>query len=144
MHRCQSLLLLCGAFLGSTEANAQDSIHRAIRAVQGRTTQLNVHGSMGANCVPGPPPPVRVTKPPANGSLSVRDGKLRSQRLRNCAQVEAPVRVVAYTANTAFAGQDELAYELTTASGKTETYNFTITVVPGPPVGKTSPPTTDL
>lgn len=126
-----ALGLLCLQVLLAGSLAAQDSIYRAVRAPPGRSTQLNVHGNIGPNCVPGPPPPVRVVKPPTSGTLSVRDGKLKSERLRNCQQVDAPVRVVLYQPNAGFIGQDEIVYELTTANGKLETYSFTITVATG-------------
>ena len=94
--------------LWASSAQAQDSTHRSAKAVSGRQIQLSVHFTIKRDCTASPPPEVRVIKPPTNGTLSIRTGKVRAPRAGSCRDIEAPGRVVFYQSNAGYAGPDQV------------------------------------
>jgi hypothetical protein len=116
--------------LAIASAQAQDSTHRTAQAVSGQAIRLSAHLNINRDCSPTAPPQVRVLTPPKNGALSIRTGTAKSERIRNCERVEAPVRLVFYRSNAGYSGEDQVSYEITKANGATETHSITINVAP--------------
>jgi hypothetical protein len=121
------------ALLSPTSGQAQDSTHRSVKAVSGQRIQLSVHFTVKRDCSAAPPPELRVITAPANGTLSIRGGKVRTPQAGNCRDFEAPGRVVFYQSNAGCIGPDQVTVEVKKADGATESQSVAITVEKGPP-----------
>lgn len=128
-----SFLSLVAMIAAAPVGLAQDSVYRRTNAVAGRTTQLSVHFNLNKDCLPGTLPEVRVIDPPRNGSLAIRVGRVNAEHFQACSSVSAPARVVLYTAQNGFKGDDQVSYEVAKSQGGTEIQNVTITVTRPPP-----------
>ena len=129
--------------LGLDTAISQDSTARTAKAVTGQRVQLSVHFNLKKDCSPSEAPEVRVITPPANGSLAIRAGTLRSAKVGNCSNIEGPARVVLYQSNRGFTGADRVDYEVKKAGGSTEVQSVTIHVLPAPTTPGVSKPKID-
>ena len=134
------LLLLS---LGQESPFAQDSTARTQKAVTGQRIQLSAHFNMNKDCSTTMPPEVRVITPPANGSLTVRTGTLRSPKVGNCTNIEAPSRVVLYQSNAGYTGTDRVEYEVIRQNGTKEIQSVTINVLAAPPAPANPKPKVD-
>jgi len=146
IHLCVSTLLLSALAWPATAA-AQDSVHRSATAVAGQSVRLSVHWNLNKDCSPATPPEVRVLTPPQHGSLAIRTGQLKAERVRNCSSVQAPARIVFYQSEAGYAGKEQVSYELKKADGGIETHSVTITISPAPPAAArpgAKPGSTDL
>jgi hypothetical protein len=74
----------------------QDSTYRSVAVVTGRPARLSLHFNLNKDCSPAGPPEIRVIAPPRHGTLSIRSGTARAERVTNCEKVQTPVRLVLY------------------------------------------------
>ena len=94
--------------IGASPAWAQDSRYRSADAVAGQPLRIGIYGNVKKDCSAGPLPEVRVTTPPKHGTLAVRAGKVKTNRVANCPNLETPIQGVFYQSNAGFAGADEI------------------------------------
>jgi hypothetical protein len=126
----RAVLALAGYAALASALAAQDATYRTITVPSGRAVRLSAHFNLQKDCSPGPAPEVRVITAPQHGVVSVRTAKVRARRVRNCENVEAPVRLVFYRSNPAYTGEDQVTYEMKKADGSTEVQSVTIKVTP--------------
>jgi hypothetical protein len=110
----------------------QDSTYRSVAVVTGRPARLSLHFNLNKDCSPAGPPKIRVIAPPRHGTLSIRSGTARAERVRNCEKVQTPVRLVLYASNPGYIGDDQVTYEVTRADGITESLVVAIIVRAAP------------
>jgi hypothetical protein len=125
-----ALTLPVGAALAQS-----NSAFRSAEVVAGKQERLGVYGNVGKDCTSGPLPTIRVVTPPKHGELNVRSGKLKAGRISRCPKLEATAQGVFYKANPAYKGNDEIGYEVRSASGKVESHTVRITVKDAQPPG---------
>jgi hypothetical protein len=118
--------------LASGPVVGQDSTYRSVAVVTGRQVRLSLHFNLNKDCSPAGPPKIRVIAPPRHGTLSIRGGTARAERVRNCEKVQTPVRLVLYASNPGYIGEDQVTYEVTRADGITESQVVAITVKAAP------------
>ncbi len=132
--RLGSTLLISATVILSTEistaALAQTSIQRSASVTPGKPGRIAVLAALKPNCSAGPAPEVRIVTSPKHGALIIGSGKLKTGRLKQCPNLEAPVRIVMYQASPQFQGTDLVSYEVANAAGKIQTHSVTITVNP--------------
>ncbi len=127
------------AFLASSVVFGQSAPTRnytSLEAERGTPLRLGYHASASTKtCSAVEPPTVRVIDPPDAGALSVQAGQLSTDRIRGCARMTIPARVLFYTAGRSGVGSDHVVYEVTTADGQIVVYDITITIKdkPAPP-----------
>lgn len=139
------LLALALAFgLGASAAAAQDSRYRSADAVTGKPLRIGIYGNVKKDCSAGPLPEVRVTTLPKHGTLAVRAGKVKTNRVANCPNLETPIQGVFYQSNAGYAGADEIGYEVKSAEGKVQSHSVRITVTRQPNPAAPKEQATDL
>ena len=119
--------VLCVFALGES-ALAQTSVYRSVNAVSGKPVRVRVVTNLKKDCTVGAPAAIRVVTPPKNGSLVVKNGKLKTPADYRCPSIETPVQGVFYQSNPKYTGSDELAFEVKTAEGTTQSVSIKITV----------------
>ncbi len=119
-------LALC---LWASGAIAQtESLHRSAEAVANKPLRIGIYGNVKKDCAPGPLPEVKVTTPPKHGTLAVRTGKVKTNRVANCPNLETPIQGVFYQARAGYTGVDEIGYEVRSAEGKVQSHSVRINV----------------
>jgi hypothetical protein len=130
-------LCIAGFLLGAgAAALAQDNIvERQAKGQAGRDIRIAVFASILPDCTSGQLPTVRLKQPPANGTVTVKQGRMRTTNFKQCLAVEVPAFVAYYRSAPGFSGQDSVLIEVVSASGKTQIQRYTVTVEK-PPVGQ--------
>jgi len=124
------LFLSCvAASLTATATRAQDANYTSFDATSDKPVQLSYH----KNCTPAPQPTIRVIEAPKSGTLTVRSGELKTDKVAGCPNLKTPAQVVFYQARVGYAGPDHVKYEVTAENGEVAIYDVTI-AVKGPPV----------
>jgi len=118
---------LCLFALGEA-ALAQTSVYRSVNAASGKSVRVRVVTNLKKDCTVGAPASIRVVTPPKNGSLVVKNGKLKTPADYRCPNVETPVQAVFYQSNPKYTGSDEVAFEVKTAEGPTQSISIKIHV----------------
>jgi hypothetical protein len=118
---------LCLFALGGA-ALAQTSVYRSVNAASGKSVRVRVVTNLKKDCTVGAPASIRVVTPPKNGSLVVKNGKLKTPADYRCPNVETPVQAVFYQSNPKYTGSDEVAFEVKTAEGPTQSISIKINV----------------
>ncbi len=129
---------LCLFALGGSTL-AQTSVYRTVDAPPGKPIRVRVVTNLKKDCTVGAPAAIRVVTPPKNGSLVVKNGKLKTPADYRCPNVETPVQGVFYQSNPKYTGSDEVAFEVKTAEGNTQSISIKINVSDKPaaaPKGK--------
>lgn len=121
-----------GIFLAPSVAlgqSAPTTNYTSVQAERGTPLRLGYHASASTKtCTATEPPTVRVVDPPDAGALSVKTGQLSTDKIKGCARMTIPARVLFYTPGRGDIDSDHLAYEVTTADGKVTIYDVTITI----------------
>ena len=110
-------------------AFAQDAIlERQAKGQAGRDIRIAVFASIKPDCTAGQLPSVRLKQPPANGTVTVKQGRMRTTNFKQCLAVEVPAFIAFYRSSPGFSGQDSVLIEVVSAEGKTQMQRYTITV----------------
>ena len=125
-------------------ALAQTSVYRSVDAAPGKPVRVRVVTNLKKDCTVGAKATIRVVTPPKNGSLVVREGKMKTPADYRCPNVETPVQAVFYQANPKYAGSDEVAFEIKTAEGATQSIAIKINVTDKPAAAPKEKESVDL
>ena len=118
------IVLVAGA-----SAFAQDAIlERQAKGQAGRDIRIAVFASIKPDCTAGQLPSVRLKQPPANGTVTVKQGRMRTTNFKQCLAVEVPAFIAFYRSAPGFSGQDSVLIEVVSAEGKTQLQRYTVTV----------------
>jgi hypothetical protein len=141
MIQLAAAALALGLFASGTMAQT-DSVHRSAEAVAGKPLRIGIYGNVKKDCSAGPLPELKVVTPPKHGTLAIRTGKVKTNRIANCPNLETPIRGVFYQATAGYTGVDEISYEVRSAEGKVRSHSVRINVSNQPnPKAKPSEPT---
>ena len=119
----------------STAAFAQPpptSNYTSFEATPAKPVQLGYYASAHKNCTPALVPVVRVIEAPNSGTLTVRRGELKTDRIAGCPGLKIPAQVIFYQARAGAAGSDHLVYLVTNPTGEVGSYDVTITIKESP------------
>jgi len=105
---------------------------RNVKAQSGRDVRVAVFASVKSDCTPGPLPTVRLKETPKNGTVTVRQGRMRATNLKQCLAVEVPAFIAVYRSRPDFSGSDELTLEVVNAGGKIQLQRIQVTVEKAP------------
>lgn len=110
-------------------------VDRSVKAQSGRDVRVGVFASMKPDCTSGQLPTVRLKETPKNGTVTVKQGRLRATNLKQCLAAEVPAFIAIYRSQPDFAGSDELTLEVVNANGRIQLQRIQVTVEK-PPVGQ--------
>jgi hypothetical protein len=98
---------------------------RTEQVVAGKPSRLGYVSTLGKDCNSVPLGDIKVTAPPKKGSVSVREGKVKSTR---CSNKEMSVKVVIYKAPEKYTGDDQVVLEVKHSDGRVEAMTIKIEV----------------
>lgn len=110
-------------------------VERTVKAAPGQNVRVGIYTSIRPDCTSGPLPAIRLTYPPAHGSVSVKRGMLKATNVKQCLAIDVPAFVAFYRAAQDFNGADEFELEVTFSGGSKELQNFHVSAA-GPGGGQ--------
>jgi hypothetical protein len=122
-----SVALFCFGGIATAQA---ESVERTFKGRTGQDLRIGVFATLRPDCKSGPLPTIRLKVPPTHGTVTVKQGKVRTTNLKQCLAVEVPAFVVIYKSKPEFSGSDALILEIVNANGRTDVQNITVTVNP--------------
>jgi len=132
------------AALGSAipdRAQAQGStVDRTAKGPSAKSFQVGVYLNVQADCTSGTLPALRMISPPANGTLSIKRGKVSATHYKQCLALEVPGFIAFYRSKADFTGTDTVTIEVKYPQGRTEVQRIRIDVdgaqAPAAPAGQ--------
>jgi uncharacterized membrane protein len=105
---------------------------KSARAQSGKDVRIGVYINVRPDCTSGPLPAIKLTSPPASGTVTVRKGNVTATNYKQCLALQVPAFVAIYRSNANFSGVDTLELEVKFPSGRVEIQKFQITVGASP------------
>jgi hypothetical protein len=105
---------------------------RTARAQSGKDVRIGAYINIRPDCTSGPLPAIRLSTPPANGTVTVRKGNATATNYKQCLALQVPAFVAVYRSNANFNGVDTLELEVKYSNGRVEIQRFQITVGSSP------------
>src|SRR6516165_11409450 len=104
--------------LATTAATAQEALQEhSIFGPSGQDIHAGWFGNLTSDCRSGPLPQTRLVNPAANGTVNLRNAKVRTNKFPRCPSAELPAVVVFYRAKPGYCGTDHFTLEVTGESG---------------------------
>ena len=120
--------ILLGLLLVVPAWAQEAAIERNAKGQAGSDIRLAVFASIKPDCTAGQLPTVRLKQAPANGTVTVKQARMRTTNFKQCLAIETPAFVASYRSAPGFVGQDTILIEVITAGGKVQVQRFTIAV----------------
>jgi hypothetical protein len=141
MRPLPSLALACGLLALVSTASpapllAQDAapatVERKARGLPGKDIQVGVYVNVQPDCTSGNLPTLRLVRPPENGQVTIKQGKLSATNYKQCLALQVPGYVAFYRSKPDFVGDDSMIIEVKFPAGRTELQQITVTIDGGP------------
>jgi hypothetical protein len=106
-------------------------VERSAKGPAAKNIQVGLYINVRPDCTPGPLPTIRLVSPPANGTLTIKRGKVNATNYKQCLALEVPGFVALYKSKADFTGTDVATVEVKYPHGRTEIQRITINVGAG-------------
>ena len=113
---------------GTTETAAPRTVERAARGPAAKNIQVGVYLNVQPDCSSGALPAIRLVGPPANGTVSVKRGKVSATNYKQCLALEVPGFIAFYQSKPDFSGTDVVTLEIRYPQGRIELQRITVRV----------------
>ncbi|GAB1716399.1 MAG: hypothetical protein NTAFB05_14410 [Nitrobacter sp.] len=104
------------------------TVERSAKGAAAANIRVGLYLNVKPDCTSGPLPAIRLLKPPANGTLTIRRGNVTATNYKQCLALEVPGFVAFYKSKPDFAGVDSATIEVRYPAGRTEIQRISITV----------------
>jgi hypothetical protein len=111
--------------LAQTETQTVD---RSAKGPSAKSIQVGVYLNVQPDCTSGTLPAIRLVDPPANGTVSIRRGKVTATNYKQCLALEVPAFIAFYQSKADFVGTDVVTLEIKYPQGRTEVQHIKIDV----------------
>ena len=112
---------------GSTIAHAQ-TVERSAKGPANKDIQVGLYLNVQPDCSSGPLPTIRLSAPPQNGKVTVKQANVKATNYKQCLALEVPAFVALYRASPGFSGTDTLTLDIKYPNGRSETQKITVQV----------------
>lgn len=103
-------------------------VERTAKGPTARSFQVGVYLNVQPDCTSGTLPALRLVSPPANGTISIKRGKVSATNYKQCLALEVPGFIAFYQSKVDFVGSDEVTIEVKYPAGRTELQRIKIDV----------------
>jgi hypothetical protein len=121
---------LAAALMSSAWAQGA-TVERSAKGAAATNIQVGLYLNVKPDCTSGTLPAIRLLAPPANGTLTIKRGKVTATNYKQCLALEVPGFVAFYKSKPDFAGVDSATIEVKYPAGRTEIQRISITVGSG-------------
>ena len=108
------------------------TVERSAKGPTAKPIQVGVYLNVQPDCTSGTLPAIRLVAPPANGTVTLKRGKVTATNYKQCLALEVPGFVAFYQSKPDFVGTDMAIIEVKYPQGRTEVQRITINVGTGP------------
>ncbi|MBU6461148.1 MAG: hypothetical protein KGK01_13155 [Bradyrhizobium sp.] len=128
------------ALAGAPSAFAQDAtstspamttVERSTKGPTAKSIRIGIYLNVQADCTSGILPAIRLVAAPANGTISIKRGKVTATNYKQCLALEVPGFIAFYQSRPDFVGTDMAIIEVKYPQGRTELQRITINVGTG-------------
>jgi hypothetical protein len=119
---------------GSVAALAQEptTVERSAKGATAKIIEVGVYLNVKPDCTTGTLPAIRLVEAPANGTVIIKQAKVRATNYKQCLALEVPGFVAFYQSKPDFSGVDKVVIEVKYPEGRTELQRITVNVGTGP------------
>lgn len=118
-----------GFLAPSSAAWAQaQTTERTAKGASAKSIQVGVYLNVQPDCTSGTLPAIRLVEPPANGTVSIKRGKVTATNYKQCLALEVPAFIAFYQSKADFIGTDTVTLEIKFPQGRTEVQHIKIEV----------------
>ena len=110
---------------------ATTTVERSAKGPTAKSIQIGVYLNVQADCTSGTLPAIRLVAPPANGTITIKRGKVSATDYKQCLALEVPGFIALYQSRSDFVGTDMAIIEVKYPQGRTELQRITINVGTG-------------
>ena len=126
-------IMVAGIVSGALGQPAPSTNYTSIEAEPSKPLQVGYYAQAHKDCAPSKMPIVHVVEAPTLGTLTVRPGELKTDRVPNCPSLKIPAQVVLYQARDKATGSDHVMYSVTYPNGEIALYDVAIHIKEPPP-----------
>lgn len=108
------------------------TVERSAKGPTAKSIQVGVYLNVQPDCTSGTLPALRLVASPANGTISIKRGKVTATNYKQCLALEVPGFIAFYQSKPDFVGIDTAIIEVKYPQGRTELQRITINVGTGP------------
>jgi len=112
--------------LSAESQTAPSANYSSFETEPGKPVQLGYYAQAHNDCSPSKLPIVRIIEPPLSGTLTVRPGELKTDRVANCPGLRVPAQIVLYQARDKATGSDHVMYGVTYPDGEIALYDIAV------------------
>jgi hypothetical protein len=123
---------LVGIGASAAQTPAQTTVERTAKGPTAKNIQVGLFLNVQPDCTSGPLPAIRMVEAPANGSITIKQAKVRATNYKQCLALEVPGFIAFYQSKPDFVGIDMAIIEVKYPQGRTELQRITINVGTGP------------
>jgi hypothetical protein len=104
------------------------TVDRSAKGPSAKSIQVGVYLNVQPDCTSGTLPAIRLVDPPANGTVSIKRGKVTATNYKQCLALEVPAFIAFYQSKADFVGTDVVTLEIKYPQGRTEVQHIKIDV----------------
>jgi hypothetical protein len=104
------------------------TVDRNAKGATAKSIQVGVYLNVQPDCTSGTLPAIRLVEPPANGTVSIKRGKVTATNYKQCLALEVPAFIAFYQSKADFVGTDAVIIEIKYPQGRTEVQRIKIDV----------------
>jgi hypothetical protein len=116
----------------SALAQAPTTVERSAKGPTAKSIQVGLFLNVQPDCTSGTLPAIRLVTPPENGTVSIKQAKVRATNYKQCLALEVPGFIAFYQSKPDFVGTDMVVIEVKYPQGRTGLQRITINVGTGP------------
>jgi hypothetical protein len=130
------LVIGVAGFLGASSisalAQAPTTVERTAKGATAKSIEVGLFLNVKPDCTSGTLPAIRLVEAPANGTVIIKQAKVRATNYKQCLALEVPAFIAFYQSKPDFSGIDKVVIEIKYPEGRTELQRITVNVGTGP------------